>query len=208
MAVKGTAVEILHPLLLTKRCGKSPIRMRKVKLVALRSFDWDGQLTGDALAPRSSPLLEPRGCFLRTAFRFCSLLLAGWLLLPSVLPAELRVHPSAQSLGVRLLNVEIRKTSTSHRIWFGLQCVKQRRLKARERTLIWYRWKRVNYHAAAFFKKNNRSSVICVYRKFWKKKALKNRRKSLYSLIKRSLLGKSLKLSYHQMKRKYLSDKC
>lgn len=194
MAVKGTAVEILHPLLLTKRCGKSPIRMRKVKLVALRSFEWDGQLTGDALAPRSSPLLEPRGCFLRTAFRFCSLLLAGWLLLPSVLPAELRVHPSAQSLGVRLLNVEIRKTSTSHRIWFGLQCVKQRRLKARERTLIWYRWKRVNYHAAAFFFKNNRSSVICVYRKFWKKKGFKKQTEKFIFSDKTVITRKKLKI--------------
>lgn len=44
MAVRGTAAEILHPLLLTKPCGKSPIRLWKVKLVALRSFEADGQL--------------------------------------------------------------------------------------------------------------------------------------------------------------------
>lgn len=41
VAVKGTAAEILHHLLLTKRRGKSPIRLWKVKLVALRSFAAD-----------------------------------------------------------------------------------------------------------------------------------------------------------------------
>lgn len=93
MAVKGTAVEILHPLLLTKRCGKSPIRMRKVKLVALRSFEWDGQLTGDALAPRSSPLLEPRGCFFAYSV---SLLLAParWMTAPSFRPPSRVKGPS------------------------------------------------------------------------------------------------------------------
>lgn len=44
VAVKGTAAEILHHLLLTKRRGKSPIRLWKVKLVALRSFEADSQL--------------------------------------------------------------------------------------------------------------------------------------------------------------------
>lgn len=39
VAVQGTAAEILHHLLLTKRGGKSPIRLWKVKLDALRSLD-------------------------------------------------------------------------------------------------------------------------------------------------------------------------
>lgn len=42
VAVKGTAAEILHHLLLTKRRGKSPIRLRKVKLVSLGSLEADG----------------------------------------------------------------------------------------------------------------------------------------------------------------------
>lgn len=41
VAVKGTAAEILHHLLLTKRRGKSPIRLRKVKLVSLGSLEAD-----------------------------------------------------------------------------------------------------------------------------------------------------------------------
>lgn len=39
VAVKGTAAEILHHLLLTKRRGKSPIRLREVKLVFLGSLE-------------------------------------------------------------------------------------------------------------------------------------------------------------------------
>lgn len=42
VAVKGTAAEILHHLLLTKRRGKSPIRLRKVKLVFLGSLEAEG----------------------------------------------------------------------------------------------------------------------------------------------------------------------
>lgn len=70
VAVKGTAAEILHHLLLTKRRGKSPIRLRKVKLVSLGSLEADGdaptQLRSDTSAteklfsfcaqPRSPPL--------------------------------------------------------------------------------------------------------------------------------------------------------
>lgn len=54
VAVKGTAAEILHHLLLTKRRGKSPIRLRKVKLVSLGSLEADGdaptQLRSDTSA--------------------------------------------------------------------------------------------------------------------------------------------------------------
>lgn len=51
---------------------------------------------GDAQAPSSPPLPQPRGCFLRTAAaRSLSFALVGWLLLPSVSTGELRVHPSA-----------------------------------------------------------------------------------------------------------------
>lgn len=70
VAVKGTAAEILHHLLLTKRRGKSPIRLRKVKLVSLGSLEAAGdaptQLRSDTSAteklfsrcaqPRSPPL--------------------------------------------------------------------------------------------------------------------------------------------------------
>lgn len=78
--------------------------------------------------------------------RSLSFELVGWLFLPSVLPAELRVHPSALShLGVRLLNVERGKTSTSYKIWFGLQCVKQRHPVFRERGAL-TRSLRIQWH--------------------------------------------------------------
>lgn len=46
VVVKGTAAEILHHLLLTKRRGKLPIRPWKVKLVALRSLESAGRSEG------------------------------------------------------------------------------------------------------------------------------------------------------------------
>ena len=57
VAVKGTAAEILHHLLLTERRGKSPIRMWKVKLVALTVRFGDAQ-PGQ---PSSPELPQPRG---------------------------------------------------------------------------------------------------------------------------------------------------
>lgn len=61
VAVKGTAAEILHHLLLTKRRGKSPIRLREVKLVFLGSLGPAPlRLLGPGLLfsaqPRSLPL--------------------------------------------------------------------------------------------------------------------------------------------------------
>lgn len=84
VVVKGTAAEILHHLLLTIRRGKSPIRLRKVKLVALGSFEADGQFFGDARTLGSPPLPERRGCCLRAAFGFLSVPLAcaRWITVP------------------------------------------------------------------------------------------------------------------------------
>lgn len=136
VAVKGTAVEILHHLLLTKRRGKSPIRLWKVKLVALRSFDSVGAsyflfFFNVVWGTRRHPALllsaaAATGLFFkRTAF---SLLLGPSRLrssddcsfLPS-LKHESRVHPSARSLfGCQITERgEREKSSTSDRAWVG-----------------------------------------------------------------------------------------
>lgn len=141
--MKGTAAEILHHLLLTERRGKSPIRLWKVKLVALTvQLCWRRAAKGGTGALCSAAAATGVGfCAHRRRFGAssarCVCVCAGWVgvLLPSVLTAELRVHPSAQSrfLGVRLLNVERGKTSTSYRIWCRVQGVKQRHPVERER---------------------------------------------------------------------------
>lgn len=126
--MKGTAAKILHHLLLTNRRGMSPIRLWEVKLLALRSFEADGQFIWRRAGTQLSSAAVATGLFFAHSVKLqldparlrslddCSFL-------PSF---QLRVHPSAQPfLGVRLLNVERGKTSTSDR-GICLQRVKQR----------------------------------------------------------------------------------
>lgn len=63
VAVKGTAAEILHHLLLTKRRGKSSIRMWKVKLVAVTPFEADGQLLWRRAGTQLSSAAAATGLF-------------------------------------------------------------------------------------------------------------------------------------------------
>lgn len=118
VVVKGTAAEILHHLLLTIRRGKSPIRLRKVKLVALGSFEADGQFFWRRADARLSSAAGATGLlFARSVWlplgpaRLRSLDNCSF---PSVLPVELRVHPSARSSGCQITERGKRKKPPPH----------------------------------------------------------------------------------------------
>lgn len=112
--VRGTAAEILHHLLLTKQRGKSPIRLLEVKVAALGSFDGGviqvnfGELKKVWISSAAAATPAAATGFLLFLWEsaFCSnsvlasLPLVGRVFLPSVLPAELRVHPSPVRLTV------------------------------------------------------------------------------------------------------------
>lgn len=63
VAVKGTAAEILHHLLLTKRRGKLPIRLLEVKLVASISFEAARRLVWRRAGTQLSSTASATGLF-------------------------------------------------------------------------------------------------------------------------------------------------
>lgn len=133
VAVKWAAAEILHHLLLTKRRGKSAIRLWNKWNVSLpRPFEADAQFSWRRAGTPLSSTAAATGlllCAQRSArARPLSSALVGWVLLPSFLPAELRVHPSAQeSFGCQVTERRKEEQLPPHTmIWFGLPRVKQR----------------------------------------------------------------------------------
>lgn len=129
VAVKGAAAEILHHLLLTKRRGKSPIRLRKVKLVSL------GSLEGGRRRSDAAPLRHGVVFFAHSRVRCLSILLACARRVTALsFRSKSRVKGSASCcrvlfLGVRLLNVEGgKKFQLTRELAFGLWRVKQRHL--------------------------------------------------------------------------------
>lgn len=121
VAVKGTAAEILHHLLLTRHRGKSPIRPWRVKRVARRPSVAAVvvlETRGHAAAVRGCSAL---GSFVAHRRRLASARPLSSALVgmnaPSFRPSSGVKGPSSCSVlwGVRLLDAEGGKTSTSRR---------------------------------------------------------------------------------------------